>query len=184
MTWICHFHFFAMPRASCGYICCGFIPSTVWRFSNTKFPALLHRCRLGTWMVIWHVCTSVTVSLHLYVCTYVCASICLSTGTFVWPYVPPYVFWDIWGFIRMLVTHPGICLSSYFFIMSQSTTVTTTTPHVTHVYCSTSSLTVTVTMCPTLLGIPATSVQHDVFLPQLLMLRDTRGVVGLTSVPQ
>ena len=34
MTCICHFVFFFLPRASYMYIQCGFIPSTVWRFSN------------------------------------------------------------------------------------------------------------------------------------------------------
>ena len=36
------FHFYALPRASYGYIWCGFIPSTVWRFSNIFFQ--LFRC--------------------------------------------------------------------------------------------------------------------------------------------
>ena len=31
---VCHFVFYALPRASYGYIWCGFIPSAVWRFSN------------------------------------------------------------------------------------------------------------------------------------------------------
>ena len=37
------FCFYALPRASCGYIWCGFIPSAVWRFSNIFFQ--LFRCR-------------------------------------------------------------------------------------------------------------------------------------------
>ena len=44
MACICHFVcFFALPRASYGYIQCGFIPSVVWRFSNIFFR--LFRCR-------------------------------------------------------------------------------------------------------------------------------------------
>ena len=34
MACICHFVFYALPRASYGYIQCGFIPSAVWRLSN------------------------------------------------------------------------------------------------------------------------------------------------------
>ena len=43
MACICHFVFYALPRASYGYIQCGFIPSVVWRFSNIFFQ--LFRCR-------------------------------------------------------------------------------------------------------------------------------------------
>ena len=45
--------------------------------------------------------------------------------------------------------------------MSQSTTATTTTPPIKAVYCSTSFLTTTVTLAPTLTGLLATSGQHD-----------------------
>ena len=68
--------------------------------------------------------------------------------------------------------------------MSQATTATTTTPPVTFVCCSTSSLTVTVTMAPTLMGLPVTLGQHDVDLLAPLMLRDTGSVVGLNTVLQ
>ena len=34
MACICHFVFYVLPRASYGYMQCGFIPSAVWRFSN------------------------------------------------------------------------------------------------------------------------------------------------------
>ena len=43
MACICHFVFYALPRASYGYIQCGFIPSAVWRFSNIFSE--LFRCR-------------------------------------------------------------------------------------------------------------------------------------------
>ena len=39
-------------------------------------------------------------------------------------------------------------------------------------------------MAPSLMGLPATSVQHDVVLPPLLILRDTNGVVSLATVLQ
>ena len=42
----------------------------------------------------------------------------------------------------------------------------------------------TVTIAPTIIGLPETSGQHDVALPPLLMPGDTEGVVGLTIVPQ
>ena len=61
-------------------------------------------------------------------------------------------------------------------------TATTTTPSVMVACYSASSLTKTVTMAPTLMGLPATWDQHDVVVPPLLALRDTRGVVGLATV--
>ena len=70
--------------------------------------------------------------------------------------------------------------------MSQAstTTVMTITPPVTVVCSGTSSLLSTVTMAPSLMGLPATSGQHDVDLPPLLTTRHSRGVVGLVTVPQ
>ena len=62
------------------------------------------------------------------------------------------------------------------FIMSPAT-ATTTTPSVTAVYYGTSSLIMTVTMAPTLMGLSAALGQHDLVLPPPLILRDTRGVV-------
>ena len=41
-----------------------------------------------------------------------------------------------------------------------------------------------VTMVPSLMGLPATLGQHEVVLLPPLMLRCTGGVIGLTSVPQ
>ena len=65
--------------------------------------------------------------------------------------------------------------------MSQA--AATTTPPVTVVCSSILSLIMTVAMAPTMMGIPVTLCQHDVFLPPLLMPRDTRGAVGLATVP-
>ena len=72
------------------------------------------------------------------------------------------------------------------FIMSQASviTATTTTPPVTVVCSCTLSLLITVTMAPALMGLPATSGQHYVIVPPPLILRGTRGVVGLATVPQ
>ena len=72
------------------------------------------------------------------------------------------------------------------FIMSQAsaTTATTTTPPVTVVCSSTLSVFTTVTMAATLMGQPATLGQHNVVLPPLLMLMETRSVVGLTTMSQ
>ena len=67
--------------------------------------------------------------------------------------------------------------------MSQ-TAATTSTPPVTVMCSGASSLTMTVTMAPTLLGLPATSGWHDVVLSPPLILRDTRGVVDLATVLQ
>ena len=47
MAYICHFlNFHALPRASYGYIQCGFIPSVVWRFSK-NFPVPLGVVKLA-----------------------------------------------------------------------------------------------------------------------------------------
>ena len=41
-----------------------------------------------------------------------------------------------------------------------------------------------VTMAPSLMGLPVTLGQHEVVLPPPLMLRGPGGVIGLASVPQ
>ena len=43
MACICHFVFYVLPRASYGYIQCGFIPSAVWRFSDIIFQFFSYR---------------------------------------------------------------------------------------------------------------------------------------------
>ena len=70
--------------------------------------------------------------------------------------------------------------------MSQAfaTMAMSTTPPVTVVCSGTSSLLTTVTMGPSLMGLPAMLGQHDVVLPPLLTLRDSGGVVGLATVSQ
>ena len=69
--------------------------------------------------------------------------------------------------------------------MSQvSTTMAmTTTPLVTVVSCGMSSLS-SITMAPSLMGLPAILGQCDVVLPPLLTLRCPGGIIGLASVPQ
>ena len=59
----------------------------------------------------------------------------------------------------------------------------TTTPLVTVLCSSMSSLLSTVTMTPSLMRLPGTSGQHDVVLPPLLTPQHS-GDVGLTTVPQ
>ena len=61
---------------------------------------------------------------------------------------------------------------------------TTTTPPVPVMWSGTLPLLMTVTIAPTMMGLPATLGQHDVVLLPLLMLRDTRDDAGLTTVPQ
>ena len=68
------------------------------------------------------------------------------------------------------------------FIMSQSAAATTTTQPVIVVCCSISSLTMTITMTPTLMGLPVTLGQYDLVLPPLLTLGETGGIVCLTTV--
>ena len=55
---------------------------------------------------------------------------------------------------------------------------------VTIVCSGTSSLLSTVTMAPSLMGLPVTSGQHDVVLPPLLTLRHSGGVLGPATAPQ
>ena len=83
----------------------------------------------------------------------------------------------------MLLTCSFLCS---VFIMSQAsaTVAVTTTPPVTVVCSGTSSLLTTVTMAPSLMGLPVISGQHDMVLPPLLTLRNSGGVVGLDTVPQ
>ena len=69
------------------------------------------------------------------------------------------------------------------FLISQ-VTVAAPTPSLTGAYCITSSISITVTLASTSLGL-TTSGQQDVVLPPQLILRDTvRDSVGLTTVPQ
>ena len=68
--------------------------------------------------------------------------------------------------------------------MSHCPTATTTAPPVMVVCCSTSSLTMTGTMAPTLIGLLVTLGPYDGIQLPLLMPRDSGDVVGLTSVPQ
>ena len=67
---------------------------------------------------------------------------------------------------------------------ASATKAMTTTPPVTVVCSSMSSLLSAVTMAPSVMGLPVTSVQHDVVLPPLLTLRNSKGVVSLATVPQ
>ena len=72
------------------------------------------------------------------------------------------------------------------FIMSQASTTlaTNTTPPVTVVSSGMSSLFSIVTMVPSLMGLPATSGQHEVVLPPPLTPRHSGGAVGLATVLQ
>ena len=72
------------------------------------------------------------------------------------------------------------------FIGSRASTTMamTTTAPVTVVSSGTSSDLSTITMAPSLMGLPVTSGQHDVVLPPPLTLRHSGGVVGLATVQQ
>ena len=74
-------------------------------------------------------------------------------------------------------------LCSLFLIMF-SVTATSTTPPVTDVCSTASPITMVVTMAPISVGFAASG-QHDVVLPQHLILRDTMRVsVGPATIPQ
>ena len=64
-----------------------------------------------------------------------------------------------------------------------STTATTTTTPVTVVSSGLSSVS-SVTVAPSLMGLPVTLDQHGVVQPPSFMLRGSGGVIGLASVPQ
>ena len=64
-----------------------------------------------------------------------------------------------------------------------STTAMTTTPPVMVVSSGLSSVS-SVTMAPSLIGLPATLGQHEVVLPPPLIPRGSGGVIGLASMPQ
>ena len=98
-------------------------------------------------------------------------------------------FPSLWGaslldWMLMDVCYASCCCSFLcsVCIMSQaSTTMTATTPTPVTVVCSgTSSFLSTVTMAPSLMGLPLTSGQHDVVLTP----RHSGGVVGLATMPQ
>ena len=84
--------------------------------------------------------------------------------------------------------HGGCQLFPFFvvFIMSQAftTMAMTTSPPVTVECSGTLSLLSTVTMAPSLLGLPTTSGQHDAVLPPPLTPRYSGGVVGYATVSQ
>ena len=91
-------------------------------------------------------------------------------------------------FTRLDVCYASCCCSFLcsLFITSQASTTTamTTTSLFTVVYSGMSSLLSMVTMAPSLMGLPATSGQHDVVPPPLLTLRNSGGDVGPATVPQ
>ena len=76
--------------------------------------------------------------------------------------------------------------SLYVYIMSQASAATAaiTTAPVTVICSRMSSLLSTVTMAPSLMGLPVTSGQYDVVLPPLLTPRNSGGAVGLATVSQ
>ena len=84
---------------------------------------------------------------------------------------------------RLILIVPFL-LSGFILCQASATIAAMTTPPVTVLCSSTLSHITTVTMAPTLKGPPATLGEHDVILPPLLILRDTRGVFGLATVLQ
>ena len=95
---------------------------------------------------------------------------------------------SLWGslldWMPMDVCYASLCCNFLcsVFIMPQASTTTamTTTPPVTVVYSRRSSLLTKVTMAPSLMGLPATSGQHDV----VLLTPRYSGGVCLATVPQ
>ena len=93
--------------------------------------------------------------------------------------------WEAYGCMLSFMLFTCSFLCSVFNLSQASATMTmTTTPPVTVVCSSISSLLTTITMDPCLMGLPAVSGQHDVVLPPLLIPRDSGGVVGLATVLQ
>ena len=127
---------------------------------------------------------------HQYICqtfVSVSTSICLSVHNSHTSHFPSLWVASLLDWMPMDVCYVSCCCSFLVvFIMSQasSTTAMTTTPLVTVVCSGTLCLLSMVTMVPSLIGIPATSGQHDVVLPPLLTSRHSGGFVGLATVPQ
>ena len=125
--------FYVLPRASYGYIQCGFIPSAVWRFSNFYFPVFLDLGSLTretyktsyifgfisgivgrhvegcqapgyAWQLYIYISPFWHLYVHWYVCEYVYTSIHLS--------VHP---WEIWGG-HLSVCQASLCLSVHQFV--------------------------------------------------------------------
>ena len=97
-----------------------------------------------------------------------------------------------WGYqltlltLHIMFSHIGsyhsCCLCSLFHIAHD--TVPTTSPPGMALCSSTSSMSITAMMVPDVASQPAGLGQQEVVLPSLLIPKDTRGVVGLTTVPQ
>ena len=111
MACVCHFHYFALPTASYGYIWSGVIPSEVWKLSNFTSNSLLymgthlHRCKHRCMTYGWLFGTCIHPS--------VCLCIHVSVSMSIHPSICP---WDIWGLINVLARQPGVCLHIYLFI--------------------------------------------------------------------
>ena len=76
-----------------------------------------------------------------------------------------------------------VFLCSIFLIMSH-VTVTTITPPVTVVCSGAPSITMSVTISPTSVGLTASGQNDMVLLPQLILSDTMRVSVGLTTLPQ
>ena len=93
------------------------------------------------------------------------------------------LYWTGWLWMSAML-HAVVHLFVVFIMSQASTTIAKTpTPLVTVVCSSASSLLLMVTIAPYLMGLPATSGQHDVVLPPLLMPSHSGGV-GLAIVLQ
>ena len=249
------FYFYVLPRASYGYIWCGFIPSMVWGFSN-YFQ--LFRCRnLALNRMFSHIrgrlggcqlrrcvydppyiCMP---PVYLYFPVHLYAPICLNTPIHLYAPYPlyivcfpifpichgelgvhlytSYVLWYFWGvsvhlsgILVPVIT--SICLSVHITHASCSPSLWVASLldwvliDVCYVSCccslclklllqwlwllllqllvssGMSSLLSVVTMAPSLMGLPATSHQHDVVLPLPLIPRHSGSIVGLATVLQ
>ena len=95
-----------------------------------------------------------------------------------------FIYWTgcLWMFVMLHAVVPFFVV----FIISQAATTMAmnTTPLVTVVSSGISSFLSMVTMVPSLMGLPATSGQHDMVLPPPLTPRHSGSVVGLATVPQ
>ena len=131
-----------------------------------------------------------------------CASVCLEDICMLYgkysPYVggwgiPPYVGglgasthlpgFGAWQYIHWVSIMLYLVPFLYFIMSYISTMAMTTTPLVMVASSGLSSIS-SVAMAPSMMGLPATSGQHEVVLPPPLMLKSPGGVIGLVSMPQ
>ena len=117
--------------------------------------------------VHWHIWDYLYVIWGIFPLCWACSPIC----------------WGVWGHQHMGCPYAYSCTFLQFIMSHISTMAMITTPPVTVVSSRLSSLS-SVTVAPSLMGLPVTLDQHGVTQPPPLMPSGSGGVIGPASVPQ